>query len=107
MSLTSTPRSVKRVARGLDVGDDEVRAAVRARLGTRDALPDGDRARRSRRSHLHYAELVIRGMVDVEAEADLLRIERLRPIHVRDRDEHQLELEVHLTPFVEAQAKSA
>ena len=52
-------------------------------------------------------EIVVRRMVDVEAEADLLRVERLCPIHVRDRDEHQLELEVHLAPFVEGQAKSA
>ena len=48
------------------------------------------------RRHLHDAELLARLVIDVEREAELLGVERLRPVDVRDRDEHELELQVHV-----------
>jgi hypothetical protein len=39
-------------------------------------------------------------VVDVEMEAALLGVERLGPVDVGDRDDYELELEVHARPFV-------
>jgi hypothetical protein len=38
-------------------------------------------------------------VVDVEVEPHVLRVERLRTVHVRDREEHQLEFEFHVVSF--------
>ena len=83
-------------ARGLNVVDDEVHPTVRTgRAGGTNTLADGDRTRRSRRSHLHNAEVVADFVVDVEVEADLLRIEVLGPIDVRHGQDDELELPIH------------
>src|SRR6185312_14290293 len=91
----------------LDVGDHEVDTAVRARLGVRDALPDGDRAGRARRRQLDDPELLVGRMVDVEVEAELLRVERLRAVHVRHGDDHELELQFSHSRLLVSEARSA
>ena len=82
-------------ARRLDVGDDEVRAAVGARRRVGDPDPDRERARRAGRGDLDDAELLVRLVVDVEVEAALLDVELLGAVDVRDGDQHELELEIH------------
>ena len=84
------------LTRRIDVGYHEVRSAVRAGLRARDPDSDGDGARRARGRHLHDAELLARLVIHVEREAQLVGVERLRPVDVRDRDEHELELQVHV-----------
>jgi len=81
--------------RGLDVGNDELHALHRARLGVRESLPDRDRAVRAGRRELHEANLVADRVVVVGVEADLL-VERLRAIHVGHGDRNELELVVHV-----------
>ena len=88
------------IARRLDVPDDEVRPAIRPGRRVRDADADRDRACRPRRRHLHDPEPLARLVVDVEGEPQLLRIERLRPVDVRDRDEHELELQSHVATLL-------
>ena len=83
---------------GLDVVDDEVQPPRLTGLGVGDPDAEGDRASGSRRRQLDDAEAVAGPMVDVEVEAGLL-VERLRAIDVRHRDEHELELVVHVTSF--------
>ena len=71
-------------ARRLDVGDDQVRAPERARRRVGDPRADRDRARRARRRQLDDPELVAGAVVDVQGEADLVDVERLGAVDVRD-----------------------
>ena len=94
-ALTSTPPLDQLVPGRLDVGHDHLQSPHRPRRHVREAGPDGDRARRPGRRELHEAELVAHGVIGVGGEADLLGVERLGPVHVRDRNLHQLELPIH------------
>ena len=85
---------------GVSVVDDHLKALERARGALDQAGADGDRARRPGRSQLHEAQFVAHRHVVVDDEADLIGVERLRPLHVRDGNEHQLELEVHHLPLM-------
>jgi hypothetical protein len=80
---------------GLDVGDDQVQALAAAGGDRGDALADDDRAGRPRWGELHDPELVAGLVVDVEGEADLVGIEVPGPVHIGDRDHHDLEFHVH------------
>ena len=47
------------------------------------------------RRQLHDAEVFVGLVVDVDVEAHLVGVERLGTVDVRDRNHHELELEVH------------
>src|SRR3954469_15898816 len=64
-------------AGGVGVGDDELQALDRARLGLHDPGADRDRARRARGRELHEAHLVADAVVVVGVEADLIDVEGL------------------------------
>ena len=81
------------VARGLDVGDDQVEALGRARRGRGDLRAELDRAPRAGRRELDDPEAVVEGEVGVEPPAEA-RVERLGAIDVGDRDDDGLELHV-------------
>jgi hypothetical protein len=79
----------------VDVRDDQVQGLDRARRGAHDPGAHRDRAGRPGRGQLHDAELLAGADVEVHVEARLLGVEGLGAVHVRDRDRHQLELEIH------------
>ena len=79
---------------GHDVVDHQVGAPVGAGDGVGDPPADGDRAGRAGRGHLDDPELVADVVVDVEAEAEVVDVERLGPVDVGDGDEDKLEAEV-------------
>jgi hypothetical protein len=81
---------------GLDVVHDQVQALVRPGRDRRDPGADRDRARRPWRRELYDAERVVRLMVDIDAESELLRVERLGPVHVADGEHDELQLPVHV-----------
>ena len=64
-------------------------------VAVRDPLSQGDRARRPRRRQLHESHLGTDHVVVIGVEPDLVGIEGLGPIDVRDRDRHQFEFPVH------------
>src|ERR671920_2126990 len=72
--------------RGPDVRDDELQALDRARRRVDDPGSQGDRAGRSGRRQLDKANLIADPVVVVRVEADLLGVERLGAVHVRDRN---------------------
>ena len=82
------------VARGLDIGDDQVQALGRAGRGRRDVRAELDRARRARRRELDDPEAVIEGEVGVEPPSEP-PVELLRAVDIRDGDDDHLELHVH------------
>src|SRR6266567_3865886 len=55
-------------------------------------------ARWARPRQLDDAELLVRAMVDIQVETQLLGVERLGLVHVRDGDQHQFELQIHDAP---------
>src|SRR5581483_5307082 len=76
------------VARGLDVGDDQVQALGRPGRGRRDIGAELDRAPRAGRRVLDDPEAVIEGEVGVEPPPQPF-VELLRAVDVRDRyDDH-------------------
>lgn len=82
--------------RGLDVGDDQVRAAHRPAWGVVvDADAERDGGCRAGRRALHHAELVVGLVVDVEVEAALVGVEGLGAVDVGDWQQDEFELEVH------------
>src|SRR5438876_270036 len=72
----------------LDVRDDQLQSWLHP-------APDRDRARRAWRGQLDDPHLLPETLVDVDVETQLLRVELLRPVDVRNRDDHDLELEIH------------
>ncbi len=48
-------------------------------------------------SELHESQLVVHLLIVVGVEADLVDVERLRPIDITDRHEHDLEFPIHGT----------
>src|SRR3954447_14424647 len=85
-------------AGGLDVRDAELQTLEGAGRQAREPRPDRDRAGRAGRRQLDDPEVVTEGPVDVEMEATLLLVERLRPVDVGHRDDDQLEREIHRFP---------
>ena len=83
------------VARSLDVGDDQVQVLGRAGRGRREVRAELERARRARRGELDHPEAVVEGEVGVEPPPEA-RIELLRAVEVRDRNDDRLELQVDL-----------
>src|SRR3954468_4467299 len=81
--------------RGVRVVDDDLQALDAARLHAVCAGGERDRARRARRRELDEAQLLVDSMVVVGVEADLVDIERLRPVHVGHRHRNQLELHLN------------
>src|SRR4029450_2145997 len=71
-------------AGGVDVGDDHLEAADRARRGVGDPGAQGDRAGRTGRRQLDEAELRADAVVVVGVEADLLGVEALGAADVAD-----------------------
>jgi hypothetical protein len=86
--------------RRLDVRDHHLQTLHGPGLGIGEAETEGDRARRPRRCQLDEAELVADPVVVIRVEADLVDVERLRPIDVRHGDCDELELPVHEMPSV-------
>src|SRR6266511_336102 len=81
-SLTSTPRPAS--------------SACAAWGRTRpQAGADGDGAGRTGWRELHEAHLVADRVVVVQVKADLVDVEILGAVHVRDGDVHQFELPIH------------
>src|SRR5437879_2377159 len=80
--------------RRFDVRDAEMEAVQRARRHLL-ALQKRDRAGGARRAELHDPEVVAGAVVDVDAEADLVGIERFGSIHVGDGDDDELQAPVH------------
>src|SRR5688572_832675 len=80
----------------MDVRDHELKTlgGARPHVATK-AGPKGDRAGRPGRRELDEPDLIADPMVMVRMEADLLGVERLRPVHVRDGNLHQFEPPVH------------
>jgi len=58
--------------RALEVSDDGIHVAKRTDSGVDESVTDLDRAAGARRSELHDAERIVRRIVDVEPEADLI-----------------------------------
>src|SRR3954452_10956851 len=81
--------------RSLDVRDAQVEALERAGLHLADSGPDRDRARGAGRRHLHDPEVLPRARVDLEAEAELVEVERFRTVDVRNGPDHQFERPIH------------
>ena len=86
----------KLAARGRDVGDDQVEALGRARLGGRNAGAELDRGQRSGRGELHDPKPVLECEVGVESPPEA-RVEGFRSIDIGDRNDDCLELQVDLT----------
>ena len=81
------------VARGLDVGDDQVQALRRPGRGRVSFVPNWIEHAGARRRELDDPEAVVDGDVGVEPPAEA-RVELLRAIDVGDRDDDDLELHV-------------
>src|SRR5207237_7335271 len=69
--------------------------AICARCCLGQTVAASERACRTRRSDLGDAELLVGLMVDVQIEAALLYVELLGAVHVRYRNQHDLELVIH------------
>src|SRR5207302_11499742 len=82
-------------ARRVDVRDHELQALDGARLHVREPAAQRDGAGRPWRGQLHEADLVADLVVVVGVEADLLGVEGLCSIDIRDRDLYELEAPVH------------
>src|SRR2546427_7184645 len=78
--------------RGIDALDHERDTLDRAGFAQRQALADHDRTGRAAGRHRHDAHPIPGAHVMVEVEADLLGVEGLRGVDVRDRDGNDLEL---------------
>src|SRR5579863_9620104 len=83
--------------RGEDVGHHQVQALGRARRGRGEPGPEPDCAFRAGRYGLDHPHVRTDRGIDDKHEARLLEVELLRAIYVRDGDEHQFELVVHVT----------
>src|SRR5690348_14176961 len=81
-------------AGGFDVGDDQVQALGGARRRRGDVLAEDDRAPRAFRRKLDTAPVVTVGEVAVEPPSEP-RVELLRAIDIRDREDDNLELHVN------------
>src|SRR4051794_31817973 len=105
MDLADVDATVaKKCLRGIDVGDDDLQALYRARLGVGDAATERDGARRTRWRQLDETDVVAHLVVVVGVEADLLDVKGLRAIDVSDgnRDEFELPIHVHSPCSVKA-----
>src|SRR5215469_12859602 len=74
------------VARGLDIGDDQVQALGGAGCRRGDIFAKNDRAPGARRRELDYMEVFTAVIVGVEPPPEP-RVELLRAIYIRDRDD--------------------
>src|ERR1700733_5690234 len=81
-------------AGSLNVGDDQVHTLRRAGCRRGGISAKDDRGPGTRRSELDHAEVFTIVEVGVESPPKLL-VELFRTIHIRDRDNHDLELHVH------------
>src|SRR4051812_39737498 len=88
------------VSRRDDVGDHEVQALHAPGRHLADPGADRDRARRALRGQLDDPEVVSGAVVDVQVESHLLDVERLRAVDVRDGNDDEFELVVHVRPPV-------
>jgi hypothetical protein len=79
----------------LDIGHAQLEALHGARLRLGEALADRDRAGRAGRRQLDDPEVVAGAVVDIEVEAALLHVERLRPVDIGHRDHDQFQREIH------------
>jgi hypothetical protein len=79
--------------RSLDLRDDQRQALRRAGRSRCDVRAELNRAPRARRRELDDAEVVTASHVGVESPAEAC-VEVLRPVDVRDRQDHGLELEL-------------
>src|SRR5215472_11287756 len=79
----------------IDVVDDQVQAMHRACCVR---VPhQGHRAGGSRRCQLHDPEVLTGPVIDIEPETGSLQVEVLGLVYVGNRDNHELELEVHVS----------
>ena len=81
--------------RSVNVGHHQLQALDRARRHVAEPRSDRDRAARPGRRQLDEADLVADLVVVVGVEADLLGVESLRAVDVRDRNLHELESPIH------------
>src|SRR2546428_5685146 len=82
----------ERLPRAIDVRDHGLDTLDRAGFAERQPLADHNRAGRAGGRHLHHAHPIPGAHVVVEVKADLLRVEGLRGVNVRDGDRNGLEL---------------
>src|SRR3954453_17528300 len=98
MDLADVDATVaERCLRGVDIGDDDLHALYRPRLGVGDAATERDRARRTRRRELYESDVVAHLVIVVGVEADLLDVKGLRAIDVSDGNGDEFELPIHLS----------
>lgn len=57
-----------------------------SQIGVGESIPDLDRAAGAPRSELHDAERVVRRIVDVEREADLIEVEPQGSLDIADQN---------------------
>src|SRR5262252_5362710 len=81
-------------AGGFDVGDDQVQALCGAGCRRGDVFAENDRASGARRRKLDPAPVVTVGEVAVEPPSEP-RVELLRAVDIRDRDDDDLELHIN------------
>ena len=75
----------------------QARAGLGGRPRRQEDRADGDRARRPRRSHLDHPHRLRGPRVRVEVEPELVHVEGLGPVDIRDRLDHDLQLSLHDT----------
>ena len=75
----------------MGVGHHHLQALHGAGLGVHDAFAEGDRARRSGRRELHKTQFVVDALIVVGVKADLLGGEGLGAVHIRHRQNDELE----------------
>jgi hypothetical protein len=72
--------------RDLEIAYNEMSVAKRAGRRVGESLADLEGTARSERSELHDPERVAWRVIDVNREADLVRVESNRPVDVAHRD---------------------
>jgi hypothetical protein len=86
--------------RRLDVVDHQLEPLDRAGRRVDDAGSERDRAPRARGRELHEPDLVVHLVVVIGVETELLGVERLGAVDIRDRYGDELELPVHALSFL-------
>src|SRR5262249_36056537 len=82
------------VARGIRVVDHQHQRRT-CRAGDTEPGAEGDRAGGPVRCALHEADLVVRALVVVGIETDLVDVELLGPVDITDGEKGDLELVIH------------
>src|SRR5579859_1692031 len=93
--------------RGVNIGDHHLQTTHGAWRGIRDAFAERNRAGRAGRRQLHEAQRLAHTLIMIRMEPYLLDVERLRAVHIRHWDDHQLKLPVHGAFFPRVMASAS